>query len=73
MSAEWRAKFLLSKKLANNSGIAGWVERLTLRESALDSQDAGLLARARRQCVPSRERVHIVSPVRDFSVFNLDD
>jgi hypothetical protein len=23
-----------------------------------------------RQCVPGRERVHIVSPVRDFPVFN---
>ena len=32
-----------------------------------------LLASARRQCVPGRERVHIVSPVRDFPIFNLDD
>ena len=31
------------------------------------------LAGARRQCVPGRERVHIVPPVRDFPVFNLDD
>ncbi len=28
---------------------------------------------ARRQCVPGRERVHVVSPMRDFLVFNLDD
>src|SRR6266481_6504626 len=26
-----------------------------------------------RQCVPGGERVHVVSPVRDFPVFNPDD
>ena len=31
------------------------------------------LAIARRQCVPGCERVHVVSPVRDLSVFDLDD
>jgi hypothetical protein len=36
-------------------------------------EQLGPLAGARRQCVPGRERVHIVSPVRDFPVFNLDD
>ena len=27
----------------------------------------------RRQCIPGRERVHVVSPVHDLPVFNLDD
>jgi hypothetical protein len=36
-------------------------------------RDRSLLAGARRQCVPGRERVHVVSPVRDFPAFNLDD
>src|SRR5271168_5552474 len=42
------------------------------REMARCARD-GLLARAHRQCVPGRERVHVVSPVRDFPIFNLDD
>jgi hypothetical protein len=27
----------------------------------------------RRQCVPGRERVHVVSPMRDLVVFDLDN
>lgn len=37
------------------------------------SRDAGRLLSMHRQCVPGRERVHVVSPVRDFPVFNPDD
>lgn len=32
-----------------------------------------LSASVRRECVPGRERVHVVSPVHDFPVLNLDD
>ena len=48
-----------------------WLARRPRRVLALGL--AGLLASARRQCVPGRERVHVVSPMRDFPVFNLDD
>jgi hypothetical protein len=36
-------------------------------------QSVYLLTSTRRQCVPGRERVHVVSPMCNFSIFNLDD
>jgi hypothetical protein len=52
--------------------VRGGRVRMQRREMARCAMQ-GLLASARRQCVPGRERVHIVSPVRDFPIFNLDD
>ena len=56
------------------SSGAHFNHKVLLRGSIFSSSgDSGLLASARRQYVPSRERVHVVSPVRNFPIFNFYD
>src|SRR6202043_1973169 len=41
--------------------------------SSLNPSRTDCSARGGRQCIPGRERVHVVSPVRDPPVFDRDD